>query len=131
ALRDLVAGLQVELRDLAGVGRRHVHRGLVGLDGDEALLDLDGVSLGDEDVDDFDVGEVADVRDGEFHRHRTSPSTLSRTFARRTVKRTASAPSITRWSYDSDSGSIRRGLNSLPSQTGFIVERDTPRIATS
>ena len=54
----------------------------------------------------------------------------------------ASAPSITRWSYDSDSGSIRRGSNwpAAPddcapvregTQTGSIAPRETPRIATS
>jgi len=46
-----------------------------------------------------------------------------------TVKRAASAPSITRWSYDNDKGSIRRGLNSCPSQTGVIRARATPKIA--
>ncbi len=35
------------------------------------------------------------------------------------LKRAASAPSMTRWSYDSDSGSVRRGTNCLPSHTGF------------
>ena len=40
---------------------------------------------------------------------RISASTL----AKYAVKRAAAAPSITRWSYDSDSGSIRRGTNAL------------------
>ena len=39
------------------------------------------------------------------------------------VKRAAAAPSITRWSYESDSGSISRGTNALPSQTGFMAPR--------
>ena len=47
------------------------------------------------------------------------------------MKRAAAAPSITRWSYDSDSGSMSRGTNALPSHTGFIALFDTPRIATS
>src|ERR1700744_3927885 len=47
------------------------------------------------------------------------------------LKRAASAPSITRWSYDSDSGSVSLGTNCLPSHTGFIAPRDRPRIATS
>ena len=38
---------------------------------------------------------------------------------------------MTRWSYDSDSGSIRRGWNALPSHTGFVALLHTPRIATS
>ena len=36
------------------------------------------------------------------------------------VNRTASAPSITRWSYDSESGSIRRGTNAPSSKTGRV-----------
>ena len=47
------------------------------------------------------------------------------------VKRAAAAPSITRWSYDSDSGSMRRGTNALPFHTGLVALFDTPRIATS
>ena len=44
-----------------------------------------------------------------------------------------SAPSMTRWSYESDSGSISRGSNSpvLVVQTGSIAPREMPRIATS
>src|SRR3546814_9282256 len=38
---------------------------------------------------------------------------------------------MTRWSEDSDSGSISRVLNFSPFQTGFIADFDTPRIATS
>ena len=40
------------------------------------------------------------------------------------MKRAASAPSITRWSYDSDTGSISRGTNSVPFHTGAIFERN-------
>ena len=47
------------------------------------------------------------------------------------MKRAPCAPSITRWSYDSDSGSISRGANCLPSHTGFMTDLPTPRIATS
>ena len=49
-------------------------------------------------------------------------------------KRIASAPSITRWSYESDSGSICRGSNRLLGRrvhTGSVTPRETPRIATS
>src|SRR3569832_1833491 len=47
------------------------------------------------------------------------------------MNRAPSAPSMTRWSYDSDSGSIVRGANSLPFHTGFTAARETPRMATS
>src|SRR5262245_49707396 len=51
--------------------------------------------------------------------------------ARCTLKRAADAPSTTLWSQESDIGRIRRGTNALPSQTGRITDRHTPRIATS
>src|SRR3546814_13616577 len=38
---------------------------------------------------------------------------------------------MTRWSYDKDKGSVRRGSNACPSHTGAYDERDTPRMATS
>jgi carbamoyl-phosphate synthase small subunit len=47
------------------------------------------------------------------------------------VNRAPSAPSITRWSYDRESGSIKRETNSASTQTGFRALRETPRIATS
>ena len=47
------------------------------------------------------------------------------------MKRAPSAPSITRWSKDSDIGIIRRGMNSLPFHTGSIADLETPGIATS
>src|SRR2546426_903363 len=56
-------------------------------------------------------------------------------------KRMPSAPSITRWSYDSDSGSMKRGTKSTSSplagprprsaRTGCQLAREIPRIATS
>src|SRR5690606_14093533 len=81
---------------------------------------------------------IAGIAGGEGGGHRThrpayssarrrSPSSC----ARYAVKRAAAAPSITRWSYDSDSGRTRLGANSLPFQTGFIAARETPRMATS
>src|SRR5690606_16993812 len=51
--------------------------------------------------------------------------------ARYALNRAAAAPSMTRWSYDNDNGSIRRGWKASPSQTGMWLERETPRIATS
>ena len=47
------------------------------------------------------------------------------------MKRVANAPSMTRWSAESDSGRIRRGTNSRPVHTGFITDLETPRMATS
>ena len=53
------------------------------------------------------------------------------TFDKCTVKRAASAPSITRWSYDIDNGNISLGSKSLPFHLGFISDFETPKIATS
>ena len=47
--------------DGAGVRRRHVHRRLVALQGDERCLDFDSVAGGDQHVDDRNVAEVPDV----------------------------------------------------------------------
>src|SRR5260363_337883 len=47
------------------------------------------------------------------------------------LKRAAAAPSMTRLSYDKDKGSKRRGTHCAPSQTGCILLRETPRMATS
>ena len=38
---------------------------------------------------------------------------------------------MTRWSYESDRGSSSRGTNAVPSHTGAVLDRTTPRIATS
>src|SRR5213075_2563445 len=49
-----------------------------------------------------------------------------------TLKRAADAPSITRWSHDSDSGRMNRHDDVLPSvDTWRQNERHTPMIATS
>jgi hypothetical protein len=53
------------------------------------------------------------------------------TLLRNEMKRAPCAPSITRWSYDTDSGNIMRGANSLPFHTGRNADLPTPRIATS
>jgi hypothetical protein len=44
SLGDLVAQLDLEFLDHAGVAGRNLHGGLVGLHGDQALLGLDGVA---------------------------------------------------------------------------------------
>ena len=65
---DLVAQLDLEFLDHAGRGRRNLHRGLVGLDGEQRLLDLDRVARLDQQLDDGHVLEVADVRHPHFDR---------------------------------------------------------------
>ena len=48
------------------------------------------------------------------------------------LKRAAAAPSITRWSHDSDSGRMKRHDEVVPSvDTCRQNDRHTPRIATS
>ena len=42
--------------------------------------------------------------------------------AKCTLKRAAAAPSMTRWSHDSDSGRISRGWKALPSHTGRVED---------
>mmetsp|Transcript_69592 Transcript_69592/g.163617 ORF Transcript_69592/g.163617 Transcript_69592/m.163617 type:complete len:553 (+) Transcript_69592:4046-5704(+) len=67
ALADLVAQLDLELGDHASGAGRDLHRGLVTLDGDQALLDLDGVADLDQHLDDADFVEVADVGNLNFN----------------------------------------------------------------
>ena len=68
--RDDVAGLAVQRRDAARIGRRDFHHRLVGFDRDERLIDHDVVADGDVPVDDFDfvqafaeIGEVEDLHE--------------------------------------------------------------------
>jgi hypothetical protein len=67
AFVDLVAQGDLEFLDHAGVAGRDLHRGLVGFDGDQALLDLDRVADLDQQLDHGDVLEIADVGDLDFH----------------------------------------------------------------
>src|SRR6185369_17808896 len=131
ALVDLVADRDLHLLDDAGMRRRDLHRRLVALDRDQALLDGDGVARLDEHFDDGDVAEVADVGNADVDRHSSTRRKSPSTWIRKALKRAAAAPSTTRWSQLSESGRIRRGWNALPSQTGSVVLRHTPRIATS
>ena len=82
---------------LPGRRARDLHRRLVGLQDDERVLLGDLLADLDEDLDDGDVGEVADVRDDDVHQSRTLRRSSS-TPLRCTQKRAAAAPSITRWS---------------------------------
>jgi hypothetical protein len=81
ALRDTIAHADVDRDDRAGLFRGHIHRGLVGLERNQGIFDGDDVTRGRDDLDDFDVLEVAQVRDREFDGHygiaRNSESTLA------------------------------------------------------
>ena len=52
AHRERVPDLDLQLLDDAGGRRGHVHRGLVGLEGDQRVLGRDLIARGDEDLDD-------------------------------------------------------------------------------
>src|SRR5690606_35400510 len=63
--------------------------------------------------------------------HSNNRLTFSSCLTRCNRKREPSAPSMTRWSWDSDSGNVSRGEKAVPSQTGCIEAREMPRTATS
>ena len=65
--RHAVAGLDLQRRDLPRGRRRNVHRGLVGLERDEALLRGDAVAGLDEHLDDLDVRKVTKIGYDDFH----------------------------------------------------------------
>ncbi len=67
-LGDGVADRDLELADRPGRRRRDVHRRLVGLERDERVLLGHRVAGAHHDLDDRDVGEVADVRDLDLER---------------------------------------------------------------
>ena len=71
-----IAALQQHFRDASGSGRRHVHRGLVGLQCDERRIDLDHVTGLHEHIDHVDVSEIADVGDREIEAHGTASRRL-------------------------------------------------------
>ena len=136
ALRHLVADLHAQLLHDAGVRGGNFHRRLVAFERDERVFLRDRVAGLHEELDDGNVLEVADVRDLDLDRGHGVPrgrcdAGRRCTWARYVVKRAPSAPSTTRWSYESESGIMRRGANSLPFHTGFIAALETPRIATS
>ena len=120
-LGHLVADLHQQLADLARRRAGHLHRRLVGLQDDERLLLGDLLADLDEHLDDGDVGEVADVgNDGP--RIRAAPAAgppARRRGGRRSAPRRRRRSRGGRSS--SDSGSISRGTNSAPSQTGFVA----------
>ena len=87
ALGDLVTQLDLHLDDAAGLGGGDLHGGLVGLHGDEALLDSHDITGLDQHLDDLDVAEVADV--GHFQNRCHGFSSLR---ASRAGSRPAPAP---------------------------------------
>src|SRR5690606_6576289 len=99
------------------------------------IFGLDLVPGLDEHVDDVDFCEIPKLGDPHFDLAHGIASVSwpgsARISPRRVVKRTAFAPSMTRWSYDSDSGSISRGTNAMSRYTGCHTLRETPRMATS
>lgn len=58
--------LDLHFLDDAGFRCRHFHRGLVGLDRDQRIFELDGVASLDKHFDDRYVVEVADVRNPDL-----------------------------------------------------------------
>jgi biotin carboxyl carrier protein len=67
ARRHAIADLHVELADAARGRRRHVHRGFLGLERDEALLGGDLVARLDEDLDDLYVGKITKIGYDDVH----------------------------------------------------------------
>ena len=74
---DLVADLDAQFGDPAGGRRRDLHRRLVRLDRDQALLLRHVVPGLDQDLDDFDVLEIADIRNLQFARCHLFPFPLA------------------------------------------------------
>ena len=64
---DLGTELDQDFLDHPFDGRRHVHRRLVGFERGDGVVDLDAVADLDEQVDDRNVGEVADIGDFDFN----------------------------------------------------------------
>src|SRR3546814_4371871 len=67
AFRDLVAHLHLHRLHHAARRRRNLHRRLVRLHRDQALLGLDRISFRHQHLDDFHFLEVAYVRNLDFH----------------------------------------------------------------
>src|SRR6185312_2485849 len=138
-LGNLVAHLELHFLDHAGSAGGNLHGRLVRLQRDQALLLRHRVAGFHQYLDHRHVVVAADVGDLDLdrvrHRHRLRQSSSRRMspswLARKLAKRAASAPSITRWSYDSDSGMTSRGANSLPFHNGFLPDLEPPRMATS
>ena len=106
ALGDSVADLDAQLAHYARERRRHVHRRLVALEGDQCVVLGDRLADRDQHLDDRHVLEVAERGNAHLAHgpgrlaHGTTASSSARTSASvaasAVVKRAASAPSMTR-----------------------------------
>ena len=56
----------LDFLDYAAEGARDLHRGFVALDRHEGVFALDRVACGNQNLDDFDVFEITDVRNPDF-----------------------------------------------------------------
>ena len=102
-LRHAVALPELDLLHDAGGGRRHVHRRLVGLERDERRFGHDPVARLDQHLDDLDVVEIPEIRDPLLDELAQGTASVrlcgdASASATATTKRTAWAPSMTRWS---------------------------------
>jgi hypothetical protein len=66
SLGHRVAGLELDLDDLAGARRGHVHRGLFSFEGDQRRFFFDVLTCFDQHVDDAHVLEAANVGHENF-----------------------------------------------------------------
>ena len=64
---DLGTELHQHFLDHAGNGGRDIHRGLVGFEGGDGVIDLDAVADLHKQIDHRHVGEVADIRHLDFN----------------------------------------------------------------
>ena len=133
---DQVRGVQQRLgRDAAAV-QADAAEPLLALDEDDFLalvrrVERRGVSAraGADDHDfSFDWFHIESFVVSQLH---SASVNFSNACTRSTMNRAALPPSITRWSYDSASGSISRGLDLAVAHHGFSAPRPRPRMATS
>ena len=112
---DFVTELDLEFLDHTRGARRDFHRGLVGLHGDQALLDLDGVAHLDHDLDHGHVLEVTNV--GHAHLDRA---------ARRTAGAGAAAGAATAAAATADSAAGAAGAGAAASPATSSISTSEP-----
>ena len=88
---DLVADIDLDLFDDAGMARWNLHARLVRFDGQQRLVDLDRIARLDHQFDDFDFLEVADIGDFDFHNAHSVSSVIVRLPCNRRSPGTAAA----------------------------------------
>ena len=98
ALGHLLALLEVDRRDHAAHRRGHVHRRLLALQGDQGFVRADRGAHAREHIDHGHILRIADVRNPDLDHAHSSAFTSLKVLLRNTMKRAASAPSMTRWS---------------------------------